>query len=100
MVDTERNENDILTENRNIALAEKCAEQMLQAQLEGKGKCPTAILTHYLSLAGSAGEREAQRQKANNELLAQKAKQIKLAEEANRNSEEAKEALYRYRGKK
>lgn len=85
-------------ENQNIALAEKLAGKLLQDHLDGKGKCPSVIIAHYLSLSGAAGQREKNRQEANAELLRKKTDSIKLAEQSAASAEEAKNALYTYRG--
>lgn len=86
------------SETENIALAEKLAHKLMQDHLEGKGKCPSVVLQHYLGLSGSAGDREKERQEANVELIQKKTDSIKLAEQSAASAEEAKEAIYNYRG--
>lgn len=93
-------EPDAQQETRNIAMAEKLAGKLLKDHLEGKGKCPSSVIQYYLGLSGSAGRRERDRQEANNELTQKKAELIRTQQESNASAEEAKEALYRYRGKK
>lgn len=91
---SERNK---LAEKENIELAQKLAAKKMRDDLEGVKECPASIITYYLGLSGDAGELERKRKKASADVMEKKAENL-AAQTSSDSTEEAIEALLKYRG--